>query len=93
MESKHCIFNTFIISNFIYFPLIWYICSSADARSIEKIRERSLRFVLNYFTSEYGALMEKSSKSTLYLERLRQFCVDMYKAINGLAAIYVSDIF
>ena len=69
------------------------MCSSADARSIEKIPERSLRFVLYDFTSEYGVLMEKSSKSALYLERLRQLCVVTYKATNGLAPAYVSDIF
>ena len=49
---------------------------------------------IEWFTSEYGALMEvKSSKSTLYLERLRQLCVETYKATNGLAPVYVSDIF
>ncbi len=37
--------------------------------------------------------MEKSSKSILYLERLRQLCVETYKAINGLTPVYVSDIF
>ena len=80
MESKYCICNTFIISNFMYCLLIWDMCSTADARSIEKIQERSLRFALNDLTSEYGILMEKSSKSTLYLERLRQLCVETYKA-------------
>ncbi len=71
--------------------LIWHICSSADARSIEKIQpERSLRFVLNEFTGEYGVLMEKSLKSTAYLDRLRQLCVETYKATNGLAPVFVS---
>ncbi len=103
MESKYCIFNTFIISNFVYCPLIWHMCSSADAQSIEKIQKRSLRFVLNDFTSEYGILMEKSSfwrshgevmeKSTFYLEKLRQLHVETYKATNGLAPVYVWDIF
>ena len=47
----------------------------------------------NDFTSECGILMEKSSKSALHLERLRQLCVESYKATNGLAPVYVSDIF
>ncbi len=50
----------------MYYPLIWHMCSSADARSVEKIQEISLRFVLHDFTSEYGVLMEKSWKSTVY---------------------------
>ncbi len=34
-------------------------------------------------------LMEKSSKSTLYLERLKELCVETYKATNnGLAPVF-----
>ncbi len=69
------------------------MCSSAVARSIEKIqpkRFQGLHFVLNDFTSEYGVLMEKSLKSTSYLDRLRQLCVKTYKATNGLAPMFVS---
>ena len=34
MGSKYCIFNTFMISNFMDCPLIWHMCSSAGVRSI-----------------------------------------------------------
>ncbi len=62
------------------------MCLSAGTPGVEKIQERSLRLVQNDFTGEYGVLMEKSSKSTLYLGRLRRLhvCVGIKKAKNGL---------
>ena len=87
------IFNTCIISNFTYCPLIWHMCSSADARSIQKIQERSLLFVLNHFTCGYRVLMEQSPKFTIYLDRLRQLCVGTFEATNELTPIFASDIF
>ncbi len=65
------------------------MCSTAEAQSIEKLQERSLRFVLNDFTSEYGVLIDKY----IILDRLRQLCAETYKATNGLAPRFVSDIF
>ncbi len=59
MESKYCnsIFKTYFKLDAL--SLISHMRSSADARSVEKIQGRSLRVVLNDFTSEYGVLMEK----------------------------------
>ena len=69
------------------------MCSTADIRSIEKTHERSsLRLVLNDFTNDYSVLMEKPSKSRVYLDRLRQLCVETYNTANILTPISVSHI-
>jgi len=44
------------ISNFNYCPVIWHSCSEANAKKVEIIHERALKFVYNenYSTSAYA---------------------------------------
>ena len=42
LKEKEKIYNTFIISNFNYCPIIWHFCGKACTRKIEKIQERAL---------------------------------------------------
>ncbi len=65
--------------------MIWHMCSSADRRPEywkDHRQERSLRFVLKDFTSEHGVLLEKSSKSTLYLGRFNRWDGYVWKLIR-----------
>ena len=36
-ESKECMFNAFILSNFMYGNLVWHFCSKKNVITIEKI--------------------------------------------------------
>ncbi len=42
VESKILVFNAFIVSNFMYCPLVWRMCSVSDSKKVEKIQERAL---------------------------------------------------
>jgi hypothetical protein len=58
IESKFMIFNAFIVSNIMYCPLIWHMCSISDSKKIEKVQERALRYVLNDFNDTYYNLQK-----------------------------------
>ncbi len=66
IESKFMIFNAFVVSNFLYCPLVWHMCCVSDCKKIEKVQERALRYVLNDFNNTYSNLLHIASKSTLY---------------------------
>ena len=70
-RTKMIIFNSFILSNFNYCPLVWHHCLIGDARKIEKIQERGLRFVYNDWTSSYGSLLSKANRHLLFVDRLK----------------------
>jgi hypothetical protein len=93
IESKFMIFNAFIVSNFMYCPLIWHMCSISDSKKIEKVQERALRYVLNDFNDTYYNLLQRTSKSTLYLTRLRFLAMEIFKVLNDMSPMYMKNLF
>ena len=92
-ESKKVLVNSFIFSNFNYCPLVWHITSSISEKKIEKIHERSLRFLYEDFNSSYDQLLERSGKTTMVISRLKTLCIEIYKSINRINPTYMPNIF
>ncbi len=92
-DGKQLLYNTFIFSNFNYCSLIWHFCTMSGTRKIEKIQERSLRYVFNDFTSTYHELLSLSNRSVLYVNRLRVMLQYVYKVINNNVPTYLNDMF
>ena len=92
-ESKKVLVNSFIYSNFNYCPLVWHITSSNSIKKIEKIQERSLRFLYNDFNSSYEQLLEQTGKTTMLISRLKTLCIEIYKTINRINPTYMQNIF
>ena len=91
-ESKKVLVNSFIFSNFNYCPLVWHITSSISEKQIEKIHERSLRFLYEDFNSSYDQLLERSGKTTMLISRLKTLCIEIYKSINRINPTYMQNI-
>ena len=45
LQGKVGIFKSFVSSNFNYYPLIWHFCSQCNTNKLEKVQERTLRFL------------------------------------------------
>ncbi len=37
VESKLTIFNAFIVSNFLYCPVVWHMSSNSNTKKVEKV--------------------------------------------------------
>ena len=59
---------------------------------IEKINERSLRFIHKDYTSEYSDLLKSSNTTTLYLKRVRIIAQEVYKAVHDQSPKYVQEL-
>ncbi len=57
VESKITIFIAFIVSNFLYCPVVWRMCSKSDTKKVEKVQERALCFIYRKFESDYKSLL------------------------------------
>ncbi len=86
LESKLTIFNAFIVSNFLYCPVVWQMCSKSDTKKVEKVQERTLCFTYRKFESDYKSLLNWAGRSSLYMDRLRAIVTEVYKAINGMSS-------
>ena len=63
-SEKKLIFNSIIKSQFSYCPLVWMFCSRTSNNMINKLHERSLRIILNDYSSDFNILLEIMTYAT-----------------------------
>ena len=90
-KSRLAVYNSFIISNFNYCPLVWHFCGEANTRKLEKLHHRALRFVYNSNDS-YEILLAKADRCTLRVSRLRLMAREVYKIIYKLSPDILHDL-
>lgn len=93
LKEKEMLFKTFVLSNFNFCPIVWTFCSKLSSKNIEKIQERSLRFLLNDYDSTYYELLKRSGYSTLHLGRLRSIAIEVFKCVHNLNTTVLNDLF
>jgi hypothetical protein len=89
-EERLALINAFVHSMFSYCPLIWHFCNITCSKKIEKIHERSLRFVLNDYESSYEYLLVSLDCDTLMLRRLKFLAIHMFRCYNNYNPSYVN---
>ena len=85
------IFNSFILSNFNYCPLVWHFCGKVNTAKIENIQEQALRYIYRDVKCPYDALLSRSSTPTLFLSRLGKLAFEVFKTINDFNPIFMKD--
>ena len=60
---------------------------------MEKIHERSLKFLSNDYLSSYAELLEKSTSVSMETKRLRTMVYEIFKTLNNLNPVFMKDIF
>ena len=93
IDEKKVLVNSFVLSNFNYCPLVWFISSTKSWKKIENLQKRALRFLLNDYESSYEKLLEKSDKSTINLQSHRSLCLEVFKTIYELSPSFMNDLF
>ena len=53
------LYQTFIMSNFNYCPLIWMFCGKTQNKEIDRVYKRALRVLLEDYTSSFYELLRK----------------------------------
>ena len=93
VRSRRTIYNSVIMSNFNYCPLVWHFCGKTNNQKLEKIQERALRILYDDHTSTYDELLEKAGTNTLLINRLRILALTVFKSLNALNPPCLNDIF
>ena len=65
-NQKKILLQSFIISHFSYWPLIWMFCSKKSTKKINAVHERSLRIIRNDYESLYPLLLEEAHQITFH---------------------------
>ena len=91
-KDKKTIYETYMLSNFNYCPVVWHFCGMTQDRQMEKVQERALRFLLNDFKSEYRELIDKSGFDTLHVRRIKSIACEVYTTVNDLNPDFMKDL-
>ena len=91
--KKHSIMNTFILSQFSYFLLVWMFHSRKLNHRINKIHERALRIVYNDHQCTFEELLERDNLFTIQERNPQKLAIEIFKVNNGLSVQLVSEHF
>ena len=83
MGHKEAMINTFEHLNFNYDCLIRHVSSKNSQNKMERIHERSLKFLSNDYLNSYAELLEKSTSISVETKRLRRIVYEVLKTLNN----------
>ena len=92
-KGKEILINSFLYSNFNYGPLIWHLKTRKGVNKIEKVQERSLKFILNDYDKTYFQLLDISKKPSMEVKRLRILITEIFKTLHDSNPVFMKDIF
>ena len=78
-STKLKIIQCLVFSNMKYCDIVYHYCSVKDARKLEKLFHRALKYAFHDFTSDYKKLLERANFSMLYINRLRNIVICIHK--------------
>ena len=93
INSRRAIYNSFIMSNFNYCPIVWHFCGQVNNQKLEKIQEKALRILFADYNSSYTELLGRAGTTTLLIQRLRLIALTVFKSLHGLNPPCLSDMF
>ena len=73
------LYNSFIMSNFRYCPLIWMFCGKIANKEINRVHKRALRILLKDYYSSFDELLERNKEKTVYVQNLQKLMIEVYK--------------
>ena len=81
-SEKKLIFNSIIKSQFSYCPLVWMLCSRTSNNMNNKLHERSLRIILNDYSSNFNILLENNNDISNHHRNNQPLLTEVFKMEN-----------
>ena len=92
-EEKKTLINNYFCSNFNYFPLVWIFSSAKSLNKVESLQKRALRFLYDSYDSTYESILKVAGKCTMFVNRLRSFCIKIFKTLSNINPAFMNEIF
>ena len=93
-QDKRCIlYNTLIISNSNYCPLIWMFCGKDANVSINRVHKRALRIMWQDIAAPFAELLARGNECTIHIRNLQKLMLEIYKCLNSENPSFMWNIF
>lgn len=93
VSQRQLLYQSFILSNFNFCPIVWHFCSAKNSHKIENVQKRALKFLLDDNVSSYETLLSISGMKTLFLQSIRLIAIEVFKSVNGYNPIFMTSMF
>ena len=92
-STKMLLFNSCIISQFNFCPIVWHYCCRGDMLKMERMQYRALKYVFCDYNASYTELRQRSKKKLLYENRLNYILYEVLKCVRKLNPSYLHKMF
>ena len=94
LDTRILYFNAYILPMFDYCVTIWGNCSKQNIQRISKLQKKAARIIFNKPNDAPSKPLFDQLKWLEFEKRIMfQKCILMYKCLNGIAPIYLEEIF
>ena len=83
-SQKKITFNSIIKPKFSYCPLVWMLYSRTSNNMINKLHERSLRTILNDYSSNFNILLENNNDLCNHHRNIQALLIEVFKMKNEI---------
>ena len=80
-EKGKILYNTFVMSNFNYSPLIWMYNGKTSSNRIDRVQKRALRILHNDFSLPFEVLLTREDERKVRTKSLQKLMVQIYKCL------------
>ena len=74
-------------SQFSYYPLVWMFCSRTSNNMMNKLQKRSLRSMLNDYSSEFNIMLENNNDICNHHRKIQALLIEVFKMKNELVPL------
>ena len=92
-SSRMIIYNSFINSDFDYYPIVWHYCGKKNGDKIEKNQKQALRIMYRNDDSQYSELLRDPGAYTMLDKRLRSMLLHVFESVMGMNAKCLNDMY
>ena len=92
-DQRRLILNSFIVSHFSYFPIVWMFHSRKLNERINHIHERGIRIVRKVFNSSFQELLIEDNCLNIHHRILQKLVTEIFKVKSGLSPKLMNDVF
>lgn len=81
-KSNKLLYNSFVMSNFMYCPMVWHFCGKMNNNKLEKIHERALKIIYRNYDSTYEDLLQIAGERKHLVRRLQTILMEVFKFLK-----------
>ena len=93
LAQRRLLMKSFIESQFGYSPLTWMFHDRGINHKINRVHERSLRFVYTNEALSFEELLELDKSHKIHHRNIHSLAIEMFKVIKGVSSEIMNNIF